>query len=154
MSVEKLTPPFIYSYQCGSTILVSYIPVYMYVVFLQIIVDISRTLIIFYTKYNQNSSQLLKFHLPRININTSEIISNIMSNLILLLTYGLSSPILSVSVMFGLFVTINCWLILIGKPICSYVDLMTYLGNDDVVESQTNSLTHESGKFQIIHYYY
>ncbi len=38
----EVSPPFTYSYQCGSTLLVSYIPVYLYSVVFQIGFNLSK----------------------------------------------------------------------------------------------------------------
>ena len=59
MEVLKVTPPFTYSYQCGSTIRTSYIPVYMSNVSIQIIIDLFRVIIIFQTKYENIPSNSL-----------------------------------------------------------------------------------------------
>lgn len=104
MEVLKLTPPFTYSYQCGSTILTSYIPVYMYSVIIQILVDISRVIAIFHFQ-----------QLPQQNIKSSKIISSVMNNLVLLLSFGFSSPVLCFCICLEMIVSEKCWLMLIGK---------------------------------------
>ena len=118
MEVLKVTPPFTYSYQCGSTILTSYIPVYMYGVSIQIMIDLFRVIIIFQTKY-ENIPKIIQqsLQLDPNNINPSKIISNLMNSMILLLSFGLSSPVLSVSICLGVIINISCWLMIIGKSI-------------------------------------
>ena len=118
MEVLKLTPPFTYSYQCGSTILTSYIPVYMYSVSIQIIIDLFRVIIIFQTKYENIPKTIQSiFDLNLQQMDSSKIISNLMNSMILLLSFGLSSPVLSVSISLGMMVNISCWLMVIGKSI-------------------------------------
>ena len=118
MEVLKLTPPFTYSYQCGSTILTSYIPVYMYSVSIQIIIDLFRVIIIFQTKY-ENFPKFIQgiFDLNLQQMDSSKIISNLINSMILLLSFGLSSPVLSVSIYLGVLINISCWLMIIGKSI-------------------------------------
>ena len=122
MEVLKLTPPFTYSYQCASTLLTSYIPVYMYIVSIQIIVDIIRVVAIFHINYENYSTFIQKF-LPNKHLKSSKVISNIMNNLVVLLSFGLSSPVLCVSICLGMIVNENCLLILIGRIV--FEDLMT-----------------------------
>lgn len=114
MEVLKLTPPFTYSYQCGSTLLTSYIPVYMYIVMIQILVDISRVIIILNINY-ENYPKLIRYWFPNKHMKSSKIISNVMNNLVLLLSFGLSSPILCFCLCLGMIVSEKCKLILIGK---------------------------------------
>ena len=112
MDVLKLAPPFTYSYQCGSTLLTSYIPVYMYTVLIQIIVDILGVITTLYTKQS----------LLKIEIRSSEIISNLINSLVLLLSFGLTSPVLCVCICVGVMTSVNCWLILIGKIVFDSLD--------------------------------
>lgn len=57
----KIIPPFTYSYQCGSTLLVAYIPVYMYTITIQIIFQFLRLLLPFQTKYTDYPSYIQQF---------------------------------------------------------------------------------------------
>jgi hypothetical protein len=132
MDVLKFTPPFTYSYQCGSTLLTSYIPVYMYSITLQLTSIFIRILFIL-------SSHLIKFpewliqkfvgvywplywssfhansNSPPRMIESYQVISFTMSNLILLLSFGLCSPVLSLYITLSISVNLCCWLMLIGR---------------------------------------
>jgi Leucine-rich repeat (LRR) protein len=94
-TVLTLIPPFTYSYQCGSTLLVSYIPVYMYSTIFQIIIDLIRTTLIFQTNYKDYPIFIQRyFPLPHNNIITAKITTSLINNMILLLSFGLASPVL------------------------------------------------------------
>ena len=125
MEVLKLTPLFTYNYQCKSILLTSYIPIYMYIVSIQIIIDLFRVVMIFQTKY-QDFTQILQQFLQLVDyeIDTSIILSNLINNMTLLLSFGLSSPVLSVSVCLGVMINISCWLIIIGKSIFQHQNRM------------------------------
>jgi hypothetical protein len=120
MDVLKITPPFFYSYQCGSTLLTSYIPVHMYSVSLQIISTFVSLIIIFSssTMAQQQPWWLLSLfpgvcwpshwqYVRRIVVDIKErpvmikphqIISRTMNNIILLVSFGLCSPVLCVCI--------------------------------------------------------
>ena len=121
MDVLKLAPPFTYSYQCGSTLLTSYIPVYMYTVLIQIIVDILRVVSAFQIKF-ENFPKWMRSFLPKRHIKSSKIISSLINSLVLLLSFGLTSPVLCVCICVGVMTSVNCWLILIGKIVFDSLD--------------------------------
>ena len=129
MEVLKLTPPFIYSYQCGATLLTSYIPIYMYIVSIQMIVDIIRVISILNVK-SEMYSKFIQKYLPSTEIKVSKIISTAINNLVLLLTFGLSSPVLCVNICMGMILNENCLLILMGKLIFEDMVLNLEHGND------------------------
>lgn len=108
-------PPFTFSYQCGSTLLVAYIPVNMYSAILQILLDILRGWIIFHLDANDIPAFIRRF-LHR-HLSVSYLISESMNNLVLLLSFGISSPILSFSLLLSQWVDVSFWLILIGKSV-------------------------------------
>jgi hypothetical protein len=141
MDVLKITPPFFYSYQCGSTLITSYIPVYMYSISLQLVSTLfSFTFIIFFSSHNiikhPHWSWLLKWF-PRICwpshwnsvdlvhdfsdekpirlIKPHQIISRVMNNIVLLLSFGLCSPVLCCYISLNICVHLSCWLILIDR---------------------------------------
>jgi hypothetical protein len=129
MNVLKISPPFTYSYQCGSSLLISYIPVYMYSIALQIIFMSFRLLVIF----SLSSNPTLTFWMARFPqicwplsmpptilneiqmIDPFQIISTTMNNLVLLLSFGLCSPVLACSVMLSVTVNLCSWLMLVGR---------------------------------------
>lgn len=139
MTIQKYTPPFTYSYQCGSTLLTTYIPIYMYSFSLQL-VSIMLILCIIYTsnsvtfpRWILNISagvcwpRLLGTNLPHVNshdnsnsptirlIHPSLILSQLMNNLIILLTFGLCSPILASYITINLCIYLSSWIVLIGR---------------------------------------
>jgi hypothetical protein len=131
MDVLKITPPFFYSYQCGSTLLTSYIPVHMYSISFQILTTIVTMIIIFsfsnMTQYPRWLLTLLPgvcwpshWHSaapislqPRQLIEPHQIISRTMNNIILLLSFGLCSPVLCCYITVSICVHLCCWLKLI-----------------------------------------
>jgi hypothetical protein len=111
MEVLRLTPPFTYSYQCGSTLLISYIPVYMYSILIQITIDLLRVTatLVFPTTISEVdsppppplclSSQFINvnFCIHRLrheNISIANITAILINNMSLLLSFGLLSPVL------------------------------------------------------------
>jgi hypothetical protein len=139
MDPLQITPPFSYSYQCGSTLLVSYIPVYMYSISLQLISTFVKLIITSSNSFNLPETWLMKWFsiiawplqminklngLSRSNpsfvssvklINAHQIISNVVNNIILLLSFGLCSPVLSCYITLSICVTLSSWLMLIGR---------------------------------------
>jgi hypothetical protein len=134
MDVLKITPPFFYSYQCGSTLLTSYIPVHMYSVSLQIIYTIVSLIIIF-TSSNmvQHQRWLLSFFpgvcwpsywqnvdltvakKPIRIVKPHQIICRTTNNIILLLSFGLCSPVLCLCIAVSICLHHCSWLMLIGR---------------------------------------
>jgi hypothetical protein len=137
MDVLKITPPFFYSYQCGSTLLTSYLPVHMYSVSLQIIDTVVSLIIIFSSStMTQQPRWLLSLfpgvcwpsHWQRVGssivdineqqpvmIEPHQIISRTMNNIILLVSFGLCSPVLCVCIAVSICMHLCSWLILIGR---------------------------------------
>jgi hypothetical protein len=158
MDILKITPPFTYSYQCGSTILVSYIPIYMYAISFQIVTVLLKILTI--TSRHQIPSSLRRSFsgiswpqqwsqqlpppasplsssldpsppwardpsppdpseraslTPDSLIEPYQIISSLVNSLILLLTFGLCSPVLAGYILFSVLLTLTSWLYLIGR---------------------------------------
>lgn len=124
-----MIPPFAYSYQCGSTLLTSYIPVYIYSTSLQIIVVFLRLFCTF-SPVNLLSHELLASWFsgicwpqywdtldlpPSRLIEPHQIISIGMSHIILLLSFGLTSPILCGFIAFSICLNYCAWLMLIGR---------------------------------------
>jgi hypothetical protein len=153
MAVLKITPPFFYSYQCGSTLLTSYIPVYMYSVSMQLLASIvTFAFIILSSSYNITEhphwSWLLRWfpgvcwpshwnnvhhhHTFELTVNEKqirlvkphEIISRMMNNLVLLLSFGLCSPVLCCYIALNICVHLSCWLLLIGRFVCLRIDFL------------------------------
>jgi hypothetical protein len=137
MDVLKVTPPFFYTYQCGSTILISYIPINMYSISIQILSTIGTLVIIFSspdsTEYPRwlfdllpgvcwpthwhsarDSDADLKVQ-PKNLIKPYQIISRMMNNFILLFSFGLCSPVLCCFIVVCICVHFFSWLVLIGR---------------------------------------
>jgi len=124
MEVLKLIPPFTYSYQCGSTLLTSYIPVYLFSSISQIIVDVFRVMLRLQTKYSDYPRFIQQnFLLPHQSLHPSTIISNIITNLMLLLSFGLSSPVLCVSISLSGVIDVSSYLILLGRVILTHEEM-------------------------------
>lgn len=134
MTIQKFTPPFLYSYQCGSTLLTSYIPVYMYATSFQLVAGVLRLVVVLNSNI-QKHPWLINltagicwpdFWPKNISddnvepptaqlIQPSQIISNFMNHIVLLLTFGLCSPLLAVYLTCSVCVNLSSWLMLIGR---------------------------------------
>jgi hypothetical protein len=143
MDVLKITPPFFYSYQCGSTLLTSYLPVHMYSISLQIIFTIVTLIIIFSSSnltrhprwllslfpgvcwpshWQHAGSSAVDITKQPVMIKPHQIISRTMNNIILLVSFGLCSPVLCVCIALSISVHLCSWLILIGRFVSVRLD--------------------------------
>jgi hypothetical protein len=108
MEVIKLTPPFTYSYQCGSTLLISYIPVYLYSAAFGIVIEALRVVVLIQSKFKDSQKNILQdFYLPRMSF----VVSHLINNLILLLSFGLSCPVLCVGICLSSLITVSSYLV-------------------------------------------
>jgi hypothetical protein len=142
MKVLQFSPPFSYSYQCGSTLLITYIPVYLYSTSLQLL-SIALTLAVVFvsTRLTGGYPAWVKSAFPRVfwlteltedaNLISSpgarllqpyQILSTVVNNLILLITFGLCSPVLGCSLALCVCARLWCWLMLIGRFVFSRLD--------------------------------
>jgi hypothetical protein len=142
MEILYITPPFSYTYQCGSTLLTSYLLVYMYSISLQIFSLLMRLILVFSTNFtqhpnwfmklfpgiywpskwksdNQSSRDVPRTKSPRL-LRPAQIISGAMYHMILLLSFGLCSPVLAGYITFSLCANMCCWLVLIGRFLSYY----------------------------------
>ena len=136
MDPLKITPPFSYSYQCGSTLLVSYIPVYMYWVSLQMV----SILLALGVTSSPLPNEWLKQWTPPVSwplhlmesvvknsfphsssihslqlIMPHQIVSTFVNNITLLFSFGLCCPALACYIMFSTCLTLWGWLMLTGR---------------------------------------
>ena len=153
MDVLKIIPPFYYSYQCGSTILITYLPVYMYTISLQILSILGTSLIIFTstrTRVESHPQWLVKLfpkvcwlsHLETNNspeleldkkllctrirlLNPHQIISSFINNIALLLSFGLCSPVLCFYLSLSICLHLCHWHLLIGRFVCFRIDTLS-----------------------------
>jgi hypothetical protein len=140
MDVLKITPPFFYSYQCGSTLLTSYIPVHMYSISLQVILSIVILIIVFWSSSRAENPPWLLSLFPGVcwpskrmdidlekqptMIEPHQIISRTMNHIILLLSFGLCSPVLCAFIAVSISVHLCSWLMLIGRFVSVRVGLL------------------------------
>jgi hypothetical protein len=147
MDPLKITPPFFYSYQCGSTLLTSYIPVHMYSVSLQILSAILTFIFVVFASsvIDQYPPWLLSSlpgvcwpdHWQRVSnssidldtkpirlVKPHQLVSNTMSNLTLLLSFGLCSPVLCSYLTLSICVQLSCWLMLIARFVYFRIDML------------------------------
>jgi hypothetical protein len=134
MDLLKITPPFFYSYQCGSTLLTSYIPVHMYSISLQLLFTfVSMIIILMLSNKTHLPSWMLALlpgvcwpsHLQSVDfdiekkpihmIEPHQIISRAMNNIILLLSFGLCSPVLGCYIAVNICLHLYSWLVFIGR---------------------------------------
>jgi len=148
MDVLKITPPFFYSYQCGSTLLASYIPVHLYSVSLQVLFTIVTLIVIFSSSSKAYHPRWLLSMFPGVcwpahwqsaggsaidlkalpvMIKSHQIISRTMNNVILLLSFGLCSPVLCSSIVVSICAHLCSWLMLIGRFVSLRIETRTTL---------------------------
>jgi hypothetical protein len=156
MEALRITPPFFYSYQCGSTLLTAYIPVYMYSISLQVLsILISLVLILSLSSHTHHPQWQWFFDsFPDVSwperisefdhrleenlhprqqrlmkrrrlIKPHQIISRAMNNFILLLSFGLCSPVLCIYIAFCISLHLCSWLLLIHR-------FVTFSRNKDI----------------------
>jgi hypothetical protein len=149
MEVLKITPAFFYSYQCGSTLLTSYIPVHMYSISLQVLSTILTIVIIFsstnmahrplwllslfpgvcWPDHGQSLGSSEDLGKPIHLINGHQILSGAMNSVILLLSFGLCSPVLCVSIAVSICVHLCSWLMFIGRFVSLRMDALQTLAS-------------------------
>jgi hypothetical protein len=144
MDELNITPPFFYSYQCGSTVLTSYIPVHMYSISLQVMSTIVSLVIIFSSSNMVQYPRWLLALFPGVCwpahwqtvegsardleekpirlIKPHQIISRTMNNIIMLLSFGLCSPVLCCYITVSISVHLFSWLMLVGRFLSSRLD--------------------------------
>lgn len=122
----SLIPPFTYSYQCGSTLLTSYIPVYLYSSISQILLTVFIVLLRLLTQ-DEDHPQLFRLHFfrPHELVHPSKIVSNVVNNIVLLLTFGLSSPVLCFGIGLCGIIDVSCYLILLGRVLYKFEERET-----------------------------
>jgi hypothetical protein len=140
MDVLKITPPFFYSYQCGSTLLTSYLPVHMYSISLQVMFTIVTLIIVFWSSSRAEHPRWLLSSFPGVcwpsqsigidlekrptMIKPHQIISKTMNNIILLLSFGLCSPVLCAFIALSICLHLCSWLMLIGRFVSVRTDAL------------------------------
>jgi hypothetical protein len=149
MDVLKITPPFFYSYQCGSTLLTSYIPVHMYSISLQVLSTILTMVIIFSSTNTRYPHWLLSLFpgvcwpdhgqsvvgsSPNIEkkpslVQPHQIISKTMNNIVLLLSFGLCSPVLCLWIAVSICVHLCSWSLLIDRFVSIRIDALHASGS-------------------------
>jgi hypothetical protein len=107
--VSDFYPPFIYSYQCGSSILTSFTPVLMYGM-------VFRTLWLFLKIlfWSSNSKTLNSFSQSQL-LSPSGLASNSMQCVVLLLTFGMASPPLAAAIVWFAVLNACCSLFVFGN---------------------------------------
>jgi hypothetical protein len=164
VNVTPLTPPFLYYNLCGSVILTSYIPVYIYMYIINIIMTVISPYI--YNIIYHNNINIIKYIQPlimnivwpQINIqqhhtnNTNllldntknicsrwllrvdEVVTNLLHHISILLTFGLTCPILSIIITSYISIYIMILYILIGR----YVYYKTNSNGITTITTSTN----------------
>jgi hypothetical protein len=158
MDVLKITPPFFYSYQCGSTLLTSYIPVHIYSISFQVLFTIATLIIIFSSSRTKHPRGLLSLfpgvcwpaHWQNTSIGDSsinlkerpvmiephQIISRTMNNIILLFSFGLCSPVLCAFIAVSVCIHLSSWLLLIGRFVSIRIDAVHALTSSSPLTDQ------------------
>jgi hypothetical protein len=138
----SINPPFTYSYQCGSALLTSYLPVYMYSISLQLLSIFCQSIMIFSVSLTTLPSWWMNMFpgvywplrgdsltptpphpsspshstaLALKMIKPHKVITFAINNTILLLSFGLCSPVLSCYITLSLCVNLSFHLLTIGR---------------------------------------
>lgn len=152
----NIIPPFSYSYQCRSSLLAAYIPVFMYSISFQLLTVLVRLSVLFIPFNSSHSlhtlflrwlpqfgSSLYLLNFPESSFQTSlntpirliksyQIVSHVLNNVTLLLTFGLCSPVLGFYIALNITVSLLSWLVLIGRYIYFHLCYPSSLRFDEV----------------------
>jgi hypothetical protein len=172
VEIAPLIPPFSYNYQCASAILTSYIPVYMYIYSLQILLPFAYVLLLTWFKYDdfprafhpllhammcpkhfskqaqqaspdeydtreeeqcvealtvqakasvqQSGDDILDDDVvlsdPFLLLDSRDIITtDILNHLIMMLSFGFCSPMLTLAISLSVVLKLNMWVVLLGR---------------------------------------
>jgi len=129
--ISPLRPPFLYNNLCTSTILTSYIPVYLFVYAIQLLVSVLLVVVLTSIEYTSLPAWLRKgLHgvfwpghewisdstKPRDLLKATEIISfDILNHLAVFVTFGISSPYLALILIFSVCLKLYIWRLIIGR---------------------------------------
>ena len=129
--VSPLRPPFLYNNQCTSTIIRSYVPVFLYVYSIQLIATVAMVGVLtsvdylsvpsfvrqrLYGIYWPSHDWVPDRTLPRDMIKAGTIINfDILSHLAVFVTFGISSPYLAFVLTFVVCVKLHIWQIVVGR---------------------------------------
>jgi hypothetical protein len=159
VDVAPVTPPFTYNNLCGSVILTSYIPVYIYIYVMSIVINILSTYIfcnyINYSNYpttiqnelmgvmwpehdwttnSDSSATMIKLspqNLFRKLLKADKIISDILHHICIMIIFGLCCPVLAITI--SVYVTIKVFILLV--VIGRFVTLL----NEHINSNKSNS---------------
>jgi hypothetical protein len=145
--VSPLRPPFLYNNLCTSTILTSYIPVYVFEYAIQLLVSILLVTILTSIEYSSfpiwlqkglhgvfwpNQQWIKDFIVPRDLLKATEIISfDILNHLAVFVTFGISSPFLAVILIFSVCLKLHLWRMIIGRFVYSRLSVRENICNID-----------------------
>lgn len=129
--VSPLRPPFLYNNLCTSTILTKYIPVYVFVYAIQLLVSVLQVIVLTSVDYGRIPRLLHRgLHgvfwpghvwnansiVPRDILKATEIISfDILNHLAVFTTFGLSSPYLAFILILSVWLKLRVWRVMISR---------------------------------------
>ena len=144
-----LVPPFSYSNQCGSVVLTSYIPVFLLGYSIQLVLSLLLLGSLVSLRYD-SVSPLIRKSLhgilwpeqwvrgsdarscdsdSTVMLNTPTIFCNdVFNNWLLMMTFGLCSPILAVAIVCSVVLKMSLWILLIGRFTKCLLDCDNALG--------------------------
>ena len=131
----SLVPPFTYNNQCGSVVLTSYIPVFLLGYSIQLLLLLIVLLVLTCVSYDSMPPSIRKlFHgiiwseywlqesadvLARDNIKALKMrtifCNDVCNNWLLMVTFGLCSPVLAVAVVCSVLLKMSLWVLLVGR---------------------------------------
>ena len=138
METASLVPPFTYNNQCGSVVLTAYIPVFLLGYSIQLVLPLILLAVLTCLSHDSiPSSVRMMFHgiiwpeywlhggdavLAHNNGNPSRILAmrpilcnDVCNNWLVMVTFGLCSPILAVAIACSVVLKMSLWVLLIGR---------------------------------------
>ena len=142
--VEGIVPPFIYNYDCGSTLIQVYLPVYLYMYIYQFLLACGFTPLwssfdfevfpvwlqtrlsglvwpdVWYGDNNvqSDSSDFDQFRIPttkKLSKFKTIVSSDIFRHVVVLVTFGVCSPLLATLISLSVLIKLHMWIALIGR---------------------------------------
>jgi hypothetical protein len=137
VDVVPFVPPFAYDNLCGSVILTSYIPVFIYVYIISIVVNFTWTYVcctyVDYSKFPKCIQKVLmgvmwpyhnwcsaevsisSYLLSRQLLNVDKIMCDILHHAAIMLTFGLCSPVLAITIAIYVSIYVLVLMVVVGR---------------------------------------
>ena len=159
----QLIPPFTYSNVCGSEVIKSYIPVFLLGASIQLVLPVivlatikfipysaiplrlrsAMSFGVYYPEHWLNDDRREDLHNPMVLLNTKILLCNhVLYSWVVLLTFGLFSPVLAVAVSCSVFMKIITWQVLVGRFTMRILESRKIENNSTIRKGDTGSDIH------------